>query len=86
MEVLSVYQPKSADGKFMMPVIANSFQGLQEKFEVMFAEIREEFIIICKKSEKRFELLEQENRELNKTIEKLENRIDINDAYERKDT
>ena len=86
MDALSDYQPKSVDGKFMVPALVNLFKGLQEKIEGMFAEIREEFITICKKSDSRIDLLEQENLELNRKIEKLENRIDENDAYERKDT
>ena len=53
----------------MVAALVNLFQGLQEKIEVMFAEIREEFITICKKSDGRINLLEQENRELNRKME-----------------
>ena len=60
---------ESADGKFMVPTLVHLFQGFQEKMEVMFAEIREEFITICKKIDKRVQLWEQENREFNKKID-----------------
>ena len=86
LDALSEYQPKSVDGKFMLPAVVKLFQGLQEKIECMFGEIREEFINICKERDLRIEKLESENVVMKKKIESLENKIDENDAYERKDT
>ena len=44
------------------------FKAFKKKMEVMFTEIWEEFIAICKKIDRRIQLWEQDNREFNKKM------------------
>ena len=83
---LNDYQPKSVDGKFLVPELLSVFQSFQYKFETMFNELRSELLVVSKEQREKIEGLEAENIVLHKKIEKLEDKIDCNDAYERRDT
>ena len=83
---LTGYQPKSVDGKFLVPEILSVFQSFQYKFETMFDQLRTELLSVSKEQREKIEHLEAENIVLHKKIEKLEDKIDCNDAYERRDT
>ena len=85
-EALSDYQPKSADGKFLIPAVTELFKSLEFNFDQMLKGFRNEFFNIFKEQDKKILKLQSENSELRQKIEKLENKIDESDAYERKDT
>ena len=86
LDSLSGYQPKSVDGKFILPAVIGMFQALKEKIDVMFGDIRKEFVNLCREQDARIDRLGEENTFLRQKLEKLENKIDDNEAYERKDT
>ena len=83
---LTGYQPKSVDGKFLVPDILCLFKSFQYKFETIFDEIRTELLSISKKQRKKIENLEVENIVLHNFFFKFEDKIDNNYAYERRDT
>ena len=85
-DALSNYQPKSADGKFIVPAVTELFNSLEFKFDQMLKEFRNEFVNLFKQQDEKILKIQSENRELKQKLEKLESRIDENDAYERKDT
>ena len=73
---LTGYQPKSVDGKFLVPEILSVFQSFQYKFETMFDQLRTELLSVSKEQREKIEHLEAENIVLHKKIEKLEDKID----------
>ena len=86
LEALADYQPKSADGKFFIPAVTELFKSFEFNFDQMFKQFRNEFVNLFKERDEKISRLQSENREMKLKIEKLENKIDENDAYERKDT
>ena len=85
-DTFSDYQPKSADGKFIIPAVSELFKSLEFNFDQMLKGFRNEFLNLFEEQDKKISKLQSENCELRRKVEKLESRIDDNDAYERKDT
>ena len=83
---LSDYNPKSQDGKVIMPAMLSVFSSLQDKMEKIFQDIRDEFIRMCSERDRKIEKMDGEIVSLKKKVEVLESKIDDNDAYERRDT
>ena len=59
---------------------------VEEKIVVMFADIRTNFFNLCREQDARIYQLGEENVMLRQKIVRFENKIDDNEAYERKDT
>ena len=83
---LSDYQPKSADGKVILPAMITFFEEMQTKMTNMFAELRSEFLKVCSERDKKIEKMDIEIIGLRKKVSALEAKIDDGDAYERSDT
>ena len=86
--------PSSRDGKVLLPAIINSFQSLQEQlfesFRSMldgkFDEFKRDFTSMFKEKNDLIDAMKCEMDGLKQRVSKLEENIDNQDAYERRDT
>ena len=86
MDGLNDYQPKSQDGKVLVPAVLSIFQSFQTKMDEMFKELRDEFMKACSERDKKIERMDGEIVQLKKKVSILEAKVDDSEAYERKDT
>ena len=90
LKAFSDVQMTSKDGKTIVPALVRlvqNFQGkITEMFSDMFADFREEFLKILAEKDEKIATLESDAASLKKQVAKLEEKIDENDAYERRDT
>ena len=85
-QFLSELKPTSNDGKFLKPAILAAFQDFQTKFMAMFEDLRKEFVGLCQEQDKKIEVLSSEVSQLKKHVSKLEEKLEDQEAYERRDT
>ena len=76
----------SKDGKAIIPAFTSFFSSFQEKLNNMFSEMKEEFLATLAQKDIKIENLEGEIGVMKGRIERLENQLDDNEAYERRDT
>ena len=86
LNALSDYQPKSVDGKVIVPAILSIFESFQFKFETMFSDMRVEFLNVCAERDVKIDKMNTEIFQLKKKVDVLEQRIEQNDSYERRDS
>ena len=86
LDLIQSFKPTSNDGKFLVPKIVAVFQELKLNLENMFSSLQTQLIDITKKQDEKINKLSQENKCMAKKIEKLEEKLDAEDAYERKDS
>ena len=83
---LSELQPTSKDCKALIPTLIDLFGNMNTKIEQMFSVFKSELLNkLAEKDEQIAELRSDVNFLKNRVI-KLEDQLDDNDAYERKDT
>ena len=75
----------SKDGKTIVPAITSFFQSYQEKLNLVFGEMKDDFQKLLAEKDKKIEKLESEMNSMKNRVETLENHIDDNEAYERRD-
>ena len=86
LKVLTDLQPTSKDGKSIIPALVSMLQSFQQKFVDMFTELKDEFVDLCKTKDVKIGELHGEIKSLKLQVSKLEDRIDQNESYERRDT
>ena len=90
-------QLTSKDGKTLVPAIIKLFEGFVKRIEVVMDEMRKDFVgkidvmredftKIITESDTKVTALQREVASLKKTVTKLEEKVEENDAYERRDT
>ena len=83
---LSNYTSKSADGKMLVPAVISLFQDFEKKVGSMFQDLRQDLVNMFKERDDKIIKMEAQIRQMTKKMDKLELKIDDNDAYERRDT
>ena len=86
LDLIQSFKPTSNDGKFLVPKIVAVFQELKLNLENMFSSLQTQLIDITKKQDEKINKLSQENKCMAKKIEKLEEKLDAEDAYDCKDS
>ena len=86
LKALSDLPMSSKDGKTLLPFLVSFFQSFQDRNEFVLNETKEEFLKVCKEKDEQIVKLQTQVNVLNKKIEKLEDQVDENEAYERRDT
>ena len=86
MGILNDLQPSSKDGKAITSVLTAFFQDFLIKIDDMFSEIKSEFSAMSERQGVKTTKLEHEVEQLKKHVMKLEEKIEDNDSYERRDT
>ena len=76
----------SKDGKFLGPAIQAVFAELKVNLDDYFASFESKLYKIIDQQDKRIAALSSQNKKLTDRIDKLEDRLDAEDAYERKDS
>ena len=76
----------SKDGKSLIPALVNFMEGFQTKITDVITEIKEEFMAICNSKDEEISALRSELKSVKKDCEKLSEKIEENEAYERRDT
>ena len=79
-------QPKSVDGKSLVPVIIKALQDMQNKFTEEIESVKRSFMEVCSEKDKKISDLSLEVDSLKRKAEKMEDQIDESDQYERRDT
>ena len=74
------------DGKSLKPAILTVFQAFETNFSKMFADLKSEFLKVCEEQSEQILKLSTEVSDLKKQVSSLEEKIDEQDAYERRDT
>ena len=86
LNALSDYQPKSVDGTVIGPAILSIFEYFKSKFETIFSDMREIFLKVCAERDVKIDKMNTEIFLLKKKVYVLEQRIEQNDSYERRDS
>ena len=80
----------SKDGKVIVPAVVRLFNDFQirltEFITDAFSNLRKDFENICEENNTKIQKLEEEVSKLRFQISKLDDKLDDNDAYERRDT
>ena len=79
-------QLSSKDGKAIVPVLVELFRNFERKQESMFQKLKDEFLAAIKEKDDVISNLSDEVDKLKKCVSRLEERIETNDQYERRDT
>ena len=74
------------DGKSLKPAILSVFQAFEQNLTQMFDDLRAEFLKVYEEQDQKILDLSTEVTDLKKKISKLEEKVDDQDAYERRDT
>ena len=77
---------KSHSIKSMIPAIIEVFKSLEYKIFSVFDELKKDFLDFAKKYDEEICLLKREISSVKKQMASLEEKVDENDAYERRDT
>ena len=93
MDSLSDYQPKSIDGRVIVPAILaifdefhTKFDSFRSTFETMLSDMQNKFVKVCEERDVKIERMDKQINSMKKQISVLESKIDDNDQYERRDT
>ena len=78
--------PTTKDNKTFIPAVISFFQNMESKFVEMIEAMKSEFQRTCSEKDAKIVGLEGEVRSLKKNLLKLEERVEDNDSYERRDT
>ena len=79
-------QVTSKDAKALIPVLISLFRESDAKHEKMLNDMKNEFLEAVRQKDVTIENLSNEVSSLKKRVSKLEERIEENDQYERRDT
>ena len=82
--LLASFQPTSKDMKTLVPILVSLFQGFQENINFTLGEIKSDIVSQIQQKNEKITTLENEISALKQTVEKLQDKIDDNDAFERK--
>ena len=85
LKVFSGLSLTSKDGKLIVPAITSFFRNFQQRLDFTIGEIKEGFEKKLAEKDKKIDKLQGEVAAMRTQIEKLENHIDDNEAYERRD-
>ena len=85
-KTLSDLQLKSADGKSIVPAVISTLQEMQTQFSNMVSRMQASFEEVCRRKDEEIAKLSSEVTSLKVQVVKLEEKIDENDQYERRDT
>ena len=83
---LSNLNPKSSDGKVMVPIIIKMFETIQTKMMTVLDEIKGEFCTIIESQNKTISEMKREIFSLKKQVEKLQEKTEENENQERRDS
>ena len=86
LKTLEDLQLSSKDGKTIVPVLVELFRNFEESQKLMFQELKAEFHTAMKNKDDVIASLSTEVGRLKVCVSKLEERIETNDQYERRDT
>ena len=93
MDSLSDYQPKSVDGRVIVPAILaifdefhTKFDSFRSTFETMLSDMQNKFVKVCEERDVKIERMDKQIISMKKQISVLESKIDDNDQHERRDT
>ena len=86
LSVLNGLNLSSKDGKLLVPAMIEVFKSIQDSFTNMFDTFKHEFKSMIKEKDTKIDALTLKVSVLEKTVERLEERLDDNDTYERRDT
>ena len=84
--ILSDYNPKSKDGKDLIPILSSLLESFQYNFNMKFDDMQNKFFDQLKERDAKVMTLENEITGLKNDIQKLEDKIEENESYERRDT
>lgn len=84
--ILNAYKPTTKDGRELKTTLSAAYEDIRKEFTKMFNEMRTEFLEINKTKDCKINDLQGEVNILKKRIIKLEDNIDEQEAYERRDT
>ena len=88
--ILGDFNPTSKDGKAIVPILVSLFQNFQDNFLAVFEKKFDDFKADVLKSsmekDAKIERMENEMASLKHDLRKLEDKIEDNDSYERRDT
>ena len=87
--ILTDIIPSSKDGKAILPALVSLTQDFQEKFLAMFADLRSEFGKLAEyaqSQEAKISQMDGEMKALKLQLIKMEEKVEDNDNYERRDT
>ena len=79
-------QMTSKDGKALVPALVNFLNGFQTTVTKILTDMKEEFVNMGKAKDEEILSLRNEVKSLRKDFFKLEEKIEENEAYERRDT
>ena len=83
---LSDLTPTSKDAKALIPALIELFTQFEMKIEQNFKDMKTEFLNTLREKDSKINELRNENHSLKKRVSNLEDRIESNDQYERRDT
>ena len=89
-EILSDFNPKTKDCQALLPVLNNLFTKFQDNFQDILdsklKDMRREFLEILKSKDEKVSALEIQVATLKSDLNKLDDKIQDQDSYERRDT
>ena len=83
---ISDLQMTSKDGKALIPVLVDFLEGFQTNITKILTEMKQEFVNMGKAKDEEILSLRNEVKSLKRDFYKLEEKIEENEAYERRDT
>ena len=83
---LNAFKPTTKDGRELKQTLTAFYEDLKCEFTKMLNDMKEEFIATITAKDKKIEELSSEVTLLHGRIQKLEEKIDDQEAYERRDT
>ena len=86
LEVLSGINPTTSDCKKLIPTLKSLFESMDMKFEEKLDQFTQNFFDKLKQKDEQIAELRSEVSSLKTIVHKLEDQLDDNDAYERRDT
>ena len=86
LETLRTDKANSQDGKFLVPAILNVFKELKSNLDDCFDGLQSQLLDVIKQQEAQIAKLTTDNKELCRRLERLDEKVDSDDAYERKDS
>ena len=84
-EALASLQPTHKDAKALVSVLKDLFKNFEHNYENRFDSMKSDFLSAINERNEAIETLQHDVTRLKKHISKLEERIEYNEAYERRD-
>ena len=82
---LNDHKPNSVDGKLLVPTLIKVIKNFQEKLVETFSDLKKELASYTKVQDDKIEELQSEVSHLKKKMASLEDKIDDQEAYERRE-